>query len=106
MITENEFEELLNENSTTVLGRWFGNGTILRKCDPVSFHVEYHTYCASVEDAIEEEKDAGLLEDALALLNHNITVLGMEYPDALYHTVKRYRTVKKEELQQAYDSQF
>lgn len=105
MITENEFEELLNENSTSVLGRWFGNGTILRKCDPVSFHVEYHTYCASVEDAIEEEKEADKLEAALALLNLYID-RGVEYPDALYRTTVRYHTVKKEELQQAYDSQF
>lgn len=55
MITMDEFEDLLNEQEVKVLGRKFGHGTILRKVDPVSFHVEYHTYCAAVEEAIEEE---------------------------------------------------
>ena len=56
VINMDEFEDLLNEVTYTVAGKYkIGAGTILRRCDPVSFHVEYHTYCAQVEASIEEE---------------------------------------------------
>lgn len=104
MLTKDEFEVLLNENNIWVLGRWFGPGTILRKCDPVSFDIEYNNYCHSVEDAIEEENGAELLEQALSMLNQYIQN-GKEFPDAFFKVTSRYPTLKQEDLQQAYDSQ-
>jgi hypothetical protein len=57
MITMDDFEDLLNEsNPMTVLGRHnFYAGTILRKCDPAAFAIEYHAYCAAVEEEMEAE---------------------------------------------------
>lgn len=55
-ISMDEFEELLNEGSRVGFGKYsFGYGTILRKCEPVGFHIEYCTYCAEVEQAMDEE---------------------------------------------------
>ena len=55
-ITMDEFEELMNEGPPVKIGKYsFGRGTILRRCEPVGFHIEYHTYCASVEEAMDEE---------------------------------------------------
>lgn len=105
MINMDEFEELLNENKQiTVLGRKFGQGTILRKCDPIAFHVEYHTYCAAVEDAIEEELEADRFDEALKLLNGYVAD-GVEFPDAFFKVTSRFPTIEQEALQLAYDSQ-
>jgi hypothetical protein len=55
-ISMDDFEELMNESNVVRVGKYsFGRGTILRRCDPVAFHVEYCTYCASVEEAMDEE---------------------------------------------------
>lgn len=53
MITIDEFEDLLNESFPQVtIGRSsFGKGTILRKCDPEQFKIEYHSYCDYCEAA-------------------------------------------------------
>ena len=57
MITRDDFEDLLNEDSeqVAVCGHWFSRGTILRRCDPELFNIEYHAYCHAVEEAIDEE---------------------------------------------------
>ena len=55
-INMDEFEDLMNEGTSVKVGRYsFGAGTILRRCDPVAFHVEYHTYCAAVEQEIDDD---------------------------------------------------
>ena len=55
-ITMDEFEELMNEGPEVKLGKYsFGRGTILRKCEPVGFYIEYCTYCASVEEEMDNE---------------------------------------------------
>jgi predicted Zn-ribbon and HTH transcriptional regulator len=105
MVTMDEFEDLLNESTTTILGREFSNGTILRKCDPVAFSVEYHAYMHSIEDAMEEEIEANRMEEALTMLNHYVLKVGYEFPDAFFKVTSRYPTLKQEDLQQAYDSQ-
>jgi hypothetical protein len=102
--TMDDFEDTLNDEKTMILGKWYGNGTLLRKIDPVQFHVEYHQYMSSMEEAMDEEREAADLEDAIALLNHYV-LNGMEYPDAFFKTTTRYPTIKQEDLQQAYDSQ-
>lgn len=56
MYTMDEFEDLLNERTcTTILGRHsFGAGTILRKCDPEQFNIEYHDWLAYLEECEED----------------------------------------------------
>lgn len=55
-ITEGDFEELLNEApAVVILGRDYYPGTILRKCDPVQFNIEYWNYVHAVEEEIENE---------------------------------------------------
>jgi hypothetical protein len=104
MVTMDEFEDLLNESTTTIFGREFSNGTILRKCDPAAFSVEYHAYMHSIEDAMDEEFEADLLDQALSMLNQYIQD-GKEFPDAFFKVTSRFPTLKQEDLQQAYDSQ-
>lgn len=57
-ISMDDFEDLMNDGPKIKFGRYsFGQGTILRRCDPISFHVEYTTYCAEVEQLIEVENE-------------------------------------------------
>ena len=53
MITIDEFEDLLNESFPQVtIGRSsYGKGTILRKCDPEQFKIEYHDWLHYYEEA-------------------------------------------------------
>ena len=102
--TMDDFEDTLNDEKTMILGKWYGNGTLLRKIDPVQFHVEYHAYMHSIEDAMDEEFEADLLEQALSMLNQYIQD-GKEFPDAFFKVTSRFPTLKQEDLQQAYDSQ-
>ena len=55
-ISMDEFEDLMNEGPAVKVGKYsFGRGTTLRRCDPVAFHIEYCTYCASVEEEMDNE---------------------------------------------------
>lgn len=102
--TMDDFEDVLNEQKVSLLGKLYGAGYLLRKVDPVQFNIDYHAYMNSVEDAMEEELEAARFEEAIALLNHYV-LNGVEYPDAFFKTTTRYPTIKQEDLQQAYDSQ-
>lgn len=56
MITIDEFEDLMNEGTQVSIGRYsFGHGTILRRCDLITFMQEYHDYVQSIEEAMDEE---------------------------------------------------
>lgn len=103
--TMEDFEDVLNEEQISLLGKSYGAGTLLRKVDPVQFNIEYHSYMNSIEDAMDEELEANRLEEALTMLNHYVMEVGYEFPDAFFKVTSRYPTLKQEDLQQAYDSQ-
>ena len=54
-ITMDEYEDLLNEETVKVGRLTFGVGTVLRRCDPLVFHIQYHTYCAAIEQEIDDD---------------------------------------------------
>ena len=55
MITKDEFQDILDEETVMIFGVNFGHGRIVRDVDPLLFNVLYNDYIQSIEEAMEEE---------------------------------------------------
>ena len=55
MITKDEFQDILDEETVMIFGVNFGHGRIVRDVDPLLFDVLYNDYIQSIEEAMEEE---------------------------------------------------